>query len=90
MAFMVGGDKIEYEENGEILAEVCFPALEDNLVDLCHTYVSDKLRGQGMAGRLMERAAEELRKTNRRAVLTCSYAIKWFSEHEGYDDILKA
>ncbi|SHH77727.1 hypothetical protein SAMN02745823_00976 [Sporobacter termitidis DSM 10068] len=89
MAFIVREDKIEYERDGAVLGEVCYPALPDGTVDICHTYVDDTLRGQGIAGQLMARAAEELRRTDRKAVLTCSYALKWFGEHGEYADILK-
>lgn len=90
MAFIVGSNKIEYEENGKILAEVCYPAGDDGAVDICHTYVDGALRGRGMAAQLLERAAEEIRKTDRKAVATCSYAVKWFSEHPEQRDILNA
>jgi uncharacterized protein len=89
MAFIVGENKIEYEENGKILGEVSFLAESDSTVDICHTVVDDALRGQGMAGKLMERAAIEIRKTNRKAIPTCSYAVKWFEQHPDYADVLK-
>ena len=88
MAFIVSDYKIDYVENGEILAEVNYLPVEAGIVDICHTEVSDALRGQGIAGKLMACAAEELRKTNRKAILSCSYAIKWFKEHPDYADIL--
>lgn len=89
MPFIVSENKIEYEENGRILAEISFPAKENGVVDICRTFVDDALRGQGMAGKLMENAAAEIRKTNRKAVPTCSYAVKWFEQHEDYADILQ-
>ena len=77
--------------DGEILAEVSYPAIRSgaNAVDICHTYVDDSLRGQGLAGELLARAAEELRRTNRKAVPTCTYAVGWFQAHPEYSDILE-
>jgi predicted GNAT family acetyltransferase len=88
MAFTVAGNRIEYEDNGKKLAEVCYPEQEKGVVDICRTFVDPSLRGQGMAGQLMERLADELRSTGRKAVPTCSFAVKWFEEHPDYSDLL--
>lgn len=88
MAFCVSENVITYKENDKVLAEVAFPPTGIGTVDICKTHVDDALRGQGMAGQLMERTVLELRRTNRKAVATCSYATKWFAEHTEYTDIL--
>lgn len=89
MSFIVSDNNIEYEENGKLLAEVSFPPHQEGCVDICRTFVDDALRGKGMAGQLMELAAQEIRKTNRKAIPTCSYAVKWFEQHPDFEDILK-
>lgn len=89
MSFVVLENTIVYKEDGKVLAEVAFPPIGIGTVDICHTLVDDALRGQGMAGQLMERAAKELRKTKRKAVPTCSYAVKWFDEHPDFADVLE-
>jgi predicted GNAT family acetyltransferase len=86
MAFIVGENRVSYEQDGAELAYVTFPDI-GGIVEIDHTFVDDSLRGQGIAGKLMERTAETLRQTNRKAKLTCSYAVKWFAEHE-YGDVL--
>ena len=53
-----------------------------------HTYVDHSLRGKGIAAKLLELTADELRKTNRKAVPTCSYAVKWFEDHPEQTDII--
>ena len=78
MAFEVQENRIVYWQNDEILAEITFPAWKENIVNIDHTFVDETLRGQGVAGQLMQRTAEELRRTGRKAVATCSYAKKWF------------
>jgi len=77
------------DENGKTVAEVTFPEVEKDVVNINHTFVDASLRGQGVAGQLMRQTAEYLRQNNKKAVLTCSYAIKWFGEHEEYSDIVK-
>ena len=58
-----------------------FPSINDNLVEVTKTYVSDFLRGQGVAGKLMNILYDELRRTDRKAKLVCSYAVSWFNKN---------
>ena len=74
---------------GQMIAEVTFPRNEDGTVTINHTFVDDSLRGQGIAGKLMEALAEHLRSQDKKAVLTCSYAVKWFEKHPEYNDLIK-
>ena len=67
--------------DGRVLAEVTFPVLDGNIVEINHTYVDTSLRGQGIAGRLLDQVAQELEETGRRAHPTCSYAVSWFEKH---------
>lgn len=86
-----------YEQNrvyltnasGKMIAQVTFPAVDGGTVNIDHTFVDDTLRGQGMAGKLMEAAARHLRETGRHAVLSCSYAVKWFGQHPEYADVIE-
>lgn len=72
-----------------VVAEVTFPALDEQTVDVNHTFVDDVLRGQGVAGKLMEELVQDLRQSGRKAVLTCSYAVKWFENHPECKDVIK-
>jgi len=78
-----------YHSDSNLLAEVTFPDVDDNTVNINHTFVDDSLRGQGIAGQLMKAAADQLRSEGKKAVLTCSYAITWFGKHPEYQDLLK-
>ena len=85
MAFITKESSIVYEENGAVLAEVCFPEGEDGTVAITRTFVDEALLGQGMA---MQRAAEHLRAGGKKAVPVCSYAVAWFEKHPEYADVL--
>lgn len=75
-------------ETGKLLAEVTFPIFKNQVVNVNHTFVDDTLRGQGIAGKLMEEVAGQLKDENKKAVLTCSYAVKWFEKNEQYKDLI--
>ncbi len=78
------------DEMGNMIAEVSWVTNSDGTRNIWHTFVSDSLRGQGIAGKLMKAVADDLREKNQKAELTCSYAIHWFAEHPEYRDVLAA
>lgn len=76
-------------EQKEVIAEATYAFVRDGVVDICHTYVSPALRGQGIAGRLMQAVADELRRKNLKAVASCSFAELWlYRNHAAYADII--
>lgn len=75
------------DENGTLLAEVTFPEREGVAV-INHTFVDDSLRGQGVAGQLLQAVADTLRREGRKARPTCSYAVHWFATHPEEQDLL--
>ncbi len=78
-----------YSETGDLLAEITFPYVDENTVDVNHTFVDTSLRGQGIAGKLMQELVEELEKRGLKAMPTCSYAQGWFEKHGEYGHLLK-
>ena len=74
-------------EDGRLLAEVTFPERE-GAAEIDHTFVDPSLRGQGVAGQLLQAAADTLRTQGRKARPTCSYAVRWFETHPEYADLL--
>ena len=75
-------------EDGKVLAEVTFPTVKEGLVDIDHTFVDPSLRGQGVAGKLLRAAAQEMRSQGQKAKLTCSYAVTWFENHPEEQDLV--
>lgn len=89
MEFQVASQRIWLEDGkGKEVAFVSFPARDADTVEIVSTVVSDTLRGQGVAGALLETLAGELRRRGQRAVPTCSYAKKWFGRHPEQSDVL--
>lgn len=89
MEFKHGSNRIYLEnEEGKMIAEVTFPDVTEKVVNINHTFVDDSLRGQGIAGRLMEEVVKYLKDNNKKARLTCSYAIMWFEKNKQYRDLI--
>lgn len=89
MEFQIESNAIRYvDQDGKVWAEVTFPAQGKNAVVIDHTWVDDSLRGQGLAGKLMEEVVKVLRKDGRKAYLTCPYAVSYFPKHPEFKDIL--
>lgn len=74
--------------SGQMIAEIDFPEQQPGVVNITHTFVDDSLRGQGVAGKITQAAADQLRLEGRKAALSCSYAIRWFGSHPEYADVL--
>ena len=90
MNFIYSPNKIFLlDKSNKTIAEVTFPDVDENTVNINHTYVDDSLRGQGIAGKLIKAVAEQLQAQNKKAVLTCSFAIKWFERNPEYSNLLK-
>lgn len=90
MDFIYEKNRIFLEnKDGECIAEVTFPEISSNKVNINHTYVNKSLRGQGVADKLVTALAEDLRKKNKKAVATCSYAVDWFEKHPEFEDVYK-
>lgn len=89
MEFKVQENAVVYvDEAGTKLAEVTFPAAEDGVVEIDRTFVDASLRGQGIAGKLLEHAAQTIADTGRKARPICSYAVSWFEKHPERGDLL--
>lgn len=75
------------DEAGRVLAFVDFPGEET--VTVTRTFADESLRGQGIAGRMMQMLHDKLEREGRKAVLLCSYAVKWYESHPECGDVLE-
>lgn len=90
MDFIHETNRVYMKGNKEqVVAEVTFPSISDHLVNIDRTYVDPSLRGQGVAGKLMEETVTWLKKENKQAEITCSYAKGWFSEHPEASEVIR-
>ncbi len=66
-------DKIIVLDNNIKIGECQFIVDNDKL-NIIHTYVDEKYRGKGIAQQLVNCVIEEARKNNKKIVADCSYA----------------
>lgn len=77
------------ENSADPIAEITFIPTDDNKLIVNHTYVSDSLRGQGIAMKLVEKVIEYARVENKKIVPACSYVHKVMTNKDEYKDILE-
>lgn len=80
MEFIKEDGRIYYEKDGMVLAEITYVKEDENTYNINHTFVDESLRGQGIAGRLVECALEEIKKKNGKVIATCSYAKSYLEK----------
>ena len=68
-------------DNNNLLAEVTFPDVDENIVNINHTYVHPDLRGQQVADTLMRLALGDIQKSGLTFTATCPYAVRWLERH---------
>ncbi len=89
MEFTREKEKIVVYDKNEELAVVEYLYIDSNTIEITHTYVSDKLRGQGIASKLMEEVISLANEENLKIIPICSYAKGYFEKHLEYNNLLK-
>ena len=82
MEFIKEENRIYAKNNdGMLVAEITFQPKENNIYNIDYTFVDESLRGQGIAGKLVEEAVKTIKEKGGKVEATCSYANKWLQEH---------
>ena len=76
------------ESSQNALAEITFVPDGESKIIVNHTYVSESLRGQGIALKLVEKVIEYARQENIKIIPLCSYVEKVMTRNEEYKDVL--
>lgn len=80
--FYIGED----EENP--IAQITYKAQDETTIIADHTYVSEELRGQGIAGKLFDELIAFAREENKKIIPECSYVKVKMERTTEYDDVL--
>lgn len=83
MIFIKEEDRMFIEDHDKIVAEIKYKKKDKKTYDIYSTYVSESLRGQGIAEMLVEAAVTEIEKKGYSVVASCSYAKKWLEKNRG-------
>jgi predicted GNAT family acetyltransferase len=75
---------------GVRLAEMTYSRAGDDLVIIDHTEVDERLRGLGVARRLLDAAVAWARETKTRVMATCPYAKAQFERDASIRDVFAA
>lgn len=70
------------DDAGKTIAEITFPETAPGVFTIDHTIVDDSLRGQGIAGKLVQEAVNEITARGGTVEATCSYAVKWLADRK--------
>lgn len=70
------------------LAEMTFIKSGKTMIVIDHTYVSDELRGQGIAGKLLEEVVSYARENNKKIKPLCVFAKQRMEDTTAYQDVL--
>ncbi|QFG00534.1 N-acetyltransferase [Psychrobacillus glaciei] len=76
----------QYIQDGVKLGEITWTLLGDVMV-MDHTFVSGELRGQGVAKKLLDKAAVHAREKELKMEAVCSYVVAAFNKSNEYDDV---
>lgn len=74
------------ENEGKVIAEITWTEMADVMI-VEHTFVDPSLRGQGVAKKLLDRAAEYAREHDYKMEAVCSYVVTAFNRYGEYDDV---
>lgn len=84
----LGQDEFAYrlEEDGTLKAEITWTQMA-NVMVIEHTFVDESMRNQGIAKKLLDKAAAYAREKQYKMEPVCSYAAVAFNRYKEYDDV---
>ncbi|WP_231565549.1 GNAT family N-acetyltransferase [Psychroserpens sp. Hel_I_66] len=82
-----GEGKFFLEENGKEIGEMTYIVVDDHTIDINHTLIDKSYRGKDLGLKLIEKSAQFMRTNNLKAIPSCPYVDKVFSENSKYNDL---
>ncbi len=77
------GEFFLLDQNGDKVAELTYFLVDEQTINANHTYVSETLRGQGVADQLYRELVNFVRDKKLKLIPTCSYIVKkWQRENK--------
>ncbi|CAN5465084.1 GNAT family N-acetyltransferase [soil metagenome] len=79
--------RFEIAKDGEVAGYLDYRT-HGNTVDLTHAHTDPAMRGQGLAGLLVQGALDVIRVEKMSVIPTCPYVATWIEDHSDYQDLL--
>jgi len=76
------------ESEEKDIARITFYYKEESVIVINHTFVSPELRGQAIAGKLLNKVVEFAKENGLLIIPVCSYAVKKMTRNTEYNDVL--
>lgn len=76
------------ETEEKMIARITWKNGGDKIIVVDHTIVDPSLRGQGIAGKLLDKVVTMAREENLKIVPVCSYVVSKMKRTNEYDDVL--
>ena len=81
MEFVTENERIVcLDDGGKEVGKVTFPEIETGVFEINHTFVDTSMQGKGIAGQLVRRAIDEIKRRGGKVTATCSYAQKYIEK----------
>jgi predicted GNAT family acetyltransferase len=81
------GGSFSIDEGGVRVAEMTYRRTGASRILIDHTWVDERLRGQGVARNLLDAAVAWARGTGTKVSATCSYAVVQFARDSSISDV---
>ena len=80
-------ERFEIRADGELAGFVQYH-LRDGVIAFTHTQTDHRLRGQGIAGHLIESSLDSARERHLAVLPYCPFVRSWIAEHPAYADLI--
>ncbi len=75
------------ESEQSAIAEITYVYIDEQAINVNHTFVDPSLRGQGIAKKLMDKVVDFAKEQHIKIKPTCSYAVKVFPRYPEYESL---
>jgi len=80
-------ERFEIRADGELAGFVQYQ-LRDGVIAFTHTQTDRQLRGQGIAGHLIQSSLDSARERHLAVLPYCPFVRSWIAEHPAYADLI--
>jgi len=74
-----------YMDGNEVYVEY---SMEENMINLYHTFTHSELRGKGLAAHVVRAALEFVKDNNLKVIPTCSYVQSFLAKNDEYKKLV--